>query len=187
MDELKEVTISFTKNNYSFLKAFYIFLLFLTIVISAIVFWGELSTFITPFSIINVLRIVDWNSPAAYIMNVLLVSYIAFIVGHTVFRVKVYKMFSLHKKHSSASSLAFTAINLARISFPLCYNYLQITEIKNAQFLTFFGDINFDTKYAFIFPIIMIVFGLFNILDIYDTVMGFFGVGMYAFDEDDAM
>lgn len=32
----------------------------------------------------------------------------------------------------------------------------------------------------------MILFGIFNVLDIYDTIMGFFGVGMYAFDEDDA-
>ena len=33
----------------------------------------------------------------------------------------------------------------------------------------------------------MIIFALFNILNIYDTIMGFFGIGMYAFDEDDAM
>lgn len=79
----------------------------------------------------------------------------------------------------------FTAINLARICYPLCYNYLQIAQIKQAAFLTFFGEINFDSKYVFIFPIIMIVFGLFNLLDIYDTIMGYLGLGSYAFDEDD--
>lgn len=95
-------------------------------------------------------------------------------------------MFSLHKKHSSSASLSFTAINLARISFPLCYNYTQITEIEHTEFLNFFGDINFNTKYAFVFPIVMIVLGVFNILDIYDTVLGYFGIGMYALDEEDA-
>ena len=32
----------------------------------------------------------------------------------------------------------------------------------------------------------MIVLGVFNILDIYDTVLGYFGIGMYALDEEDA-
>ena len=32
----------------------------------------------------------------------------------------------------------------------------------------------------------MIVFGIFNILDIYDTIMGYLGLGSYDFDEDDA-
>lgn len=44
---------------------------------------------------------------------------------------------------------------------------------------------NFNSKYLFIFPIIMILFALFNILDIYDTIMGYLGLGSYAFDEDD--
>jgi hypothetical protein len=72
-------------------------------------------------------------------MNCLLMFYIVYIVTHTVFRIKLYRVFSLHKKHSSSSSLIFTAINLARICYPLCYNYLQITHIKNNAFLTFFG------------------------------------------------
>lgn len=186
VDELRDVTINFSKNNYQYMKYLYALLLILTVLLSVIIFWGEFSIFISIFSYINVLRLIDWGSPAAYILNCLLVFYIAYIVTHTVFRLKVYKMFSLHKRHSSSSSLAFTAINLARISFPLCYNYLQITDIKEAQFLVFFGDITFNTKYAFVFPVIMILFALFNILDVYDSIMGFFGVGMYAFDEDDA-
>lgn len=128
------------------------------------------------------LSLIDWGSPASYIMNCLLTFYIVYIVTHTIFRIKLYRVFSLHKKHSSSSSLIFTAINLARICYPLCYNYLQITHIKNVAFLTFFGDRNFDTKYVFVFPIIMIVFAIFNLFDIYDTVMGYLGLGSYAFD-----
>jgi hypothetical protein len=29
----------------------------------------------------------------------------------------------------------------------------------------------------------IIVFGVFNLFDIYDTVMGYLGLGSYAFDE----
>lgn len=131
------------------------------------------------------LSLVNWASPAAYVMNCFLTLYIAYIATHTVFRIKLYHVFSLHKKHSSSSSLIFTAINLARICYPLCYNYLQITHIENAGFLTFFGDINFNSKFVFVFPLLMILFGLFNLFDIYDTIMGYLGFGSIAFDEED--
>lgn len=39
-----------------------------------------------------------------------------------------------------------------------------------------------DYKYAFVFPILMIVFGIFNLFDIYDTIMGYLGLGNFAFD-----
>lgn len=150
------------------------------------IFLAEISTFISVFSYVNILSIINSASPAtSYVMNCFGTFYIVYVVTHTVFRIKIYKVFSLYKKHSSSSSLMFTAINLARICYPLCYNYLQIAQIKQAAFLTFFGEINFDSKYVFIFPIIMIVFGLFNLLDIYDTIMGYLGLGSYAFDEDD--
>lgn len=41
---------------------------------------------------------------------------------------------------------------------------------------------NFNSKYSFIYPVLMLLFGLFNILDIYDTIMGYLGLGSYAFD-----
>jgi hypothetical protein len=94
-------------------------------------------------------------------------------------------VFSLHKKHSSSSSLTFTAINMARICYPLCFNYLQITHIQNVAFISFFGTMNIHEKIAFIFPIIMIVFGIFNLVDVYDTIMGYLGFGSLAFDEED--
>ena len=33
----------------------------------------------------------------------------------------------------------------------------------------------------------MIIFGVFNVLDIYDKIMGYLGLGSYAFDEEEAM
>lgn len=185
VDELRQVSISFSTNSYSRSKIFYIILFALTVLVSLLIFIAEVSTFIPLFEYINVLSLINWASPASYIMNCLFLFYIVYIVTHTVFRIKLYRVFSLHKKHSSSSSLIFTAINLARICYPLCYNYLQITHIGDSAFLTFFGDLNFNSKYVFIFPILMILFALFNVLDIYDTIMGYLGLGSYAFDEDD--
>ena len=117
-------------------------------------------------------------------MNCVLMSYIVYIVTHTVFRVKLYKVFSLHKKHSTAASLLFTSINLSRVCYPLCYNYLQITDMPGSSFLNFFGDVSIPNKYAIIFPILMIIFALFNLFDIYDKIIGWLGLGSYAFDDE---
>lgn len=122
------------------------------------------------------------SQTAAYFLNLCTLLYIAYIVAHTVFRIKVFHKFSLHKSNSSSASLCFTSINLARVSFPLCYNYEQITSMPESSFLQFFGVINIDEKYGFIFPIIMIVFALFNIFDVYDKIVGYLGYESYAFD-----
>lgn len=55
--------------------------------------------------------------------------------------------------------------------------------MPDSAFLQFFGEVNFDKKYAIIFPILMIIFGVFNLFDIYDKIMGYLGLGSYAFDE----
>ena len=80
-----------------------------------------------------------WGGEVAYFFNVALTIYVAYIVGNAIFRVKVYKIFALHKGHSSASSLLFTAINLSRVCYPLCFNYLQIISTPDSSFLNFFG------------------------------------------------
>ena len=113
-------------------------------------------------------------------------SYIAYIVVHSVFRIKVYKVFALYKGHSTASSLLFTAINLSRICYPLCYNYEQITDLPQSGFLDFFGNVTIPVQYSIIFPILMLVFAFFNIFDIYDRVAGYLGLASYAFDDEEA-
>jgi hypothetical protein len=90
----------------------------------------------------NVLALISFGGVPGLIINTILTAYIAFIITHTIFRVKIYKTFSLHRGHSSASSFLFTSINLSRICYPLCYNYLQITDLPQTAFLSFFGEVN---------------------------------------------
>jgi hypothetical protein len=73
---------------------------------------------------------------------------------------------------------------MSRISYPLCYNYLQLTSIQKAEFIDFLGTVSIPTDLMYVFPIIMLLFGIFNILDLYDTILGYLGLGSYAFDEE---
>ena len=110
-------------------------------IVSSIIFFAELSTFATFLVPANVLRLLGWGGHLPFSFNILLMSYISYIVVHSVFRIKVYKVFALYKGHSTASSLLFTAINLSRICYPLCYNYEQITDLPQSGFLDFFGNV----------------------------------------------
>lgn len=115
----------------------------ITSILSVFIFFAELATFAKFLAPANLLAVLMGNGSGglALMANTLLTAYIGYIVTHTIFRVRVYKVFALHRGHSSASSLLFTAINLARVSYPLCYNYLQITGLPPASFLDFFGEV----------------------------------------------
>jgi len=55
--------------------------------------------------------------------------------------------------------------------------------MPNSSFLPFFGQVNIRQDLSIIFPILMLVFALFNLFDIYDKVLGYLGLGSYAFDD----
>lgn len=142
VDDLKSTTESYLDNNYSRKRVLYTILFVITTILSVLIFFAEVATFASFLTPANVLALIGLSGVAGLVVNALLTGYIAFVVTHTIFRIKVYKVFLLHRGHSSASSLLFTSINLARISYPLCYNYLQITNLPPTAFLTFFGEVN---------------------------------------------
>lgn len=186
VDDLKGITQSYLSNNYSYKRVLYSSLFVATSAISCLIFFAELSTFATFLSPINLLGLMGWGGQVAYFLNLFLSIYIAQMVVSSVFRVKVYKIFALHKKHSTASSLLFSAINLSRICYPLCFNYEQITNLPDSAFLGFFGEVNINPRFAIVFPILMLLFAFFNIFDFYDRVAGYLGLSSWAFDEEEA-
>lgn len=140
VEDTKFVLSQTKKNNYVYLKGMYIALLVITIFISTIIFIGEISSFVPVFEKANLLIYVDKaKSPVSYVLNSCLLLYMTYIITHSVFEMNVFGLFNLHKRHSTAASLLFMAINIARISYPLCYNYLQITGMPDIAFLSFFG------------------------------------------------
>lgn len=105
-----------------------------------LIFFAEVATFASFLSPANVLALLSFTGVAGLIVNTVLAGYVAYVMTHTIFRIRIYRVFALHRGHSSASSLLFTAINLARVSYPLCFNYLQLTGLPQSAFLRFFGE-----------------------------------------------
>jgi hypothetical protein len=129
-------------NGYSRKKIYYTILFVMSVFVSSVIFLAQLSTFAKFLAPVNLLSLISWGGEAGLFINSLMIGYVAYVVANTIFRIKIYKIFALHRGHSSASSLLFTAINLSRVCYPLCYNYLQITGMPTASFLDFFGEVN---------------------------------------------
>ncbi len=185
VDEARAVTLSYSQNSYSRRKWFFSIGFGLTTALCAMLFVAEVSICIPWLSWINLLKLVGWASPAGFFCNIALCSFMVYVVASTVFRVKVYKVFALHRGASSASSLLFTCINLARVCYPLCYNYLLLIGKPPCEFLNFFGTVILSSKHTVIFPIIMVVFAMGNIFNVYGKVLGYLGLSAYAFDQEE--
>lgn len=142
VDDLRSTSLAHQANGYRYRKAYYSLLCLLTSVLALLIFFAELATFAKFLAPANVLAVAAAGAgEGGLLLNACLAGYVGWLVTQTIFRIKVYKVFALHRGHSSASSLLFTAINLARVSYPLCYNYLQITGLPRAAFLDFFGEV----------------------------------------------
>lgn len=178
---------SVTANGYRYKRWGFRVLFVMVTLLSIVVFIGEVSTFIPAVEAANALYYLnEIPSPATvYLLNSLLLLYIVYIISHSVFEMKVFGLYSLHRHHSTAASLLFTSVNLSRVSYPLCYNYLQITGMPKSAFLDFFGEISIGEHNTYIFPLLLIIFALFNLFDIYDRIMTCFGLGNFAFSEQE--
>lgn len=142
VDDLKGVTESYLNNSYSRKKIYFTVVFVVTVAISTIIFFAEVSTFVSFLEPANLLRLMGWGGEVTFAFNVALTAYVAYMVASSIFRIKVYKVFVLFRGHSSASSLLFTSINLSRVCYPLCFNYLQITSMPRSAFIQFFGQMN---------------------------------------------
>jgi hypothetical protein len=98
---------------------------------------------------------------------------------------KIFGLYSLHPHHSTSASLLFTSVNISRVSYPICYNYLQMTGLPKTAFLSFFGEISMGDRNVYVFPILLLAFALFNVVDLYDRIMTCFGLGNYGFNQDE--
>lgn len=91
MEELKDVTISFSKNNYRYKKMWYNGLFVASALVSGVFYLGEISIFTTKK--ISVIYWLNYDLSLAYFINCLLMVYIVYVITHTIFRVKIYRIF----------------------------------------------------------------------------------------------
>ncbi|CAD8176346.1 unnamed protein product [Paramecium pentaurelia] len=116
--------------------------------------------------------------------------YMMFCTYYGLFAMKISGLISFNKHHhTDAPSLMFGSINFARVSFPLCFNFIQITDILEDQTTSFSETVGnlaeslFVQSYKTILPLMLLIMCFFNLFNIGDKLMRTIGLGQYAQQE----
>ncbi len=74
------------------------------------------------------------------------------------------------------------------MSTPLCYNFLQLVDVKDSAFSSVMGTVDivpvFGRTFNIIFPMLLLILIVFNAFDIYSKVSKAAGMQRFQFDED---
>ncbi|CAD8049363.1 unnamed protein product [Paramecium primaurelia] len=161
--------------------------------LSVILMFGEFQVLMKQKIDINILSSVILSISDTTFTNIILLvllTYMMFCVYYGLFSMKISGLISFNNKHNTdAPSLMFGSVNFGRVSFPLCYNFLQMTAQldKSNQFFNFFKRLDefsvFDSTFTIILPLMLIIMSLCNFFNIGDRVMQAIGLGQFAFQE----
>jgi hypothetical protein len=124
----------------------------------------------------------------------------ATITLFALFRVEIYALYKLIPHYSDAGSLCYTAVFLCRVIPTLCYNYLQIVGVTQADQVAFYqvmGILRVDGLKEFIkttglleiigggftnyFPMVMIIVSVLTLLRVVDKIASLFGEKRFNF------
>jgi len=128
------------------------------------------------------------------IFSLLLMSFFTYIVFFGLFKLKIFKLYSLIPHHSDAASMLFSAVVLTRVVPALCYNFLQllgITDKDGVSFfdvmglqqleLKFFGSIGDFFQYNF--PVFIVVVALLTFFDAPARIGSLFSIERFVYDK----
>ncbi|KAL4502427.1 hypothetical protein ABPG72_012014 [Tetrahymena utriculariae] len=154
-------------------------------IFSLIIIYGELSMFLDlDISIFKIFSQSDEYFKTQILILIPLL-YISFCSYYGLFHIQFSGFYCFFKHHNTdAPSLLFGSINFSRVSAPLCYNFLQMMRIQNTsceQVIGKFDTSVFGSFSAFFFPVVLIIFTLFNFFDIYDFVVEKFNLQQLEF------
>eukprot|EP00825_Cyclidium_porcatum_P025509 TRINITY_DN27709_c0_g1_i2.p2 TRINITY_DN27709_c0_g1~~TRINITY_DN27709_c0_g1_i2.p2 ORF type:complete len:206 (-),score=24.91 TRINITY_DN27709_c0_g1_i2:54-671(-) len=112
----------------------------------------------------------------------------SYCIFYGLFNMKVAGFFGLYRNQNTDSpSLLFGSINFMRVSAPICANFIDMIKVSNTAFDQVIGKIDFipilGSATFFFFPLILVLFSLFNLFDIYSRILNIFGLKQFQFNE----
>ncbi len=134
-------------------------------------------------SIIGML--VNTSSDSVFLVHIITVIPLGFLFYACLFgmfNLKIAGLFGMYKNnHTDATSLLFMSSFMCRIGFPLCINFVQILKLKKRTVLEeIVGSTDLDplfgTNFFIIYPAILVVLIMLNLLNVYENILRMFGV-----------
>jgi hypothetical protein len=157
--------------------------------VSLILIWCE-TTFFSKTPVLSVIALWFQHENISYfwleLVSIAILAYMCSCCVFSLFRVKIFGMFSLNKRHTDVPSLAFIAAYMCRLTFPLCYNFMNIIQDDQTQFSEFMGQMDMNSVldgFQLYVPILISVIIILNLFSIPSKIGKCCGVGD-LFSED---
>ena len=159
------------------------------LVISLLVVLGEATLFIDkPISLIPLMFRFDVGNFQTQLLCAIPLLYILFCADYALFKLKLAGFYGLYgHNQTDPSNLAWNAYFLARISAPLCYNFLLFIKVKGTMFCTVMGVIDLvpvlGENFTLYFPLTLVLFCAMNLFNVYSKLMSWVGLSQFKFVE----
>jgi hypothetical protein len=117
--------------------------------------------------------------------------YLVYATNYGLFQLKVSNIYALHKNHhTDPPCLLFSGMLLMRMSVPIAYNFLQLTQMEKAAIYVVMGPVAYvsflgEDFNRWVFPICLFLMVFLTAFKIYGRVMSCLGLKQYAFNADD--
>ena len=113
--------------------------------------------------------------------------YLVYATNYGLFQLKVSNIYALHKNHhTDPPCLLFSSMLLMRMSVPISYNFLQLTQVDKAAIFIVMGPVKYlsfmgEDFNRWVFPICLSLMALLTIFRVYDRILACIGLKQYAF------
>lgn len=126
---------------------------------------------------------------AVNLASLLLLLYICYCVFSSLFEIKLAGYYGLYgSQQTDGPSLLFSALNCTRVTFALCYNFLQLSGVASSAFTTLMGQVDifpvFGANFRYVIPILLLVLIAMNSLDLYSKLLSRLGLKQFVFAAD---
>jgi len=162
-----------------------IFFATIPIFLSLSILWSEMTFQFTNsnFSLFYIfLKYSKYISYAFFeLITVLLLLYMTYCTYTSLFRLQLFEYYRLFPHHhTDNNSLVFCTSYLCRLIYPLCYNFLYLTDNSQTAYSKIMGKIEFvpllGKEFNYYVPILMIVFTVVTFFNIHYKVLKYFGI-----------
>lgn len=156
---------------------------------SLLVVLGEITLFINVP--VGLFPMMFYESHGPYLTQVLVLlplSYILLCTYSSLFYLKLQGFYGLYPHNmTDPSNLAWSASFLAKITAPLCYNFLNFIKVTGTQFYAVMGVVNLmpvlGEKFVLFFPSLLLVLVLLNYFNVFGKLMKALGMSLFSFSD----
>jgi len=157
-------------------------------VLSALCLWGEIALIFKPsyslFHWLSHLRIGSFSNQLLVTGPVIV--FLFYVGSWSLTRVRLWSYFRFIPGATNENTFYFWVVFISRLAPSVGYHYLLQIEGQNTMTISLMGVMKevafFGNNWNIYAPVIMLAFGLFVVLDLWNRILGCFGVKSFTFE-----